>query len=323
MVAPKGRWRLPPQQKVLQLGDTPFDLDRVAQELTVIISTSVADFIPSTDTPLAALESLQSNIALRWCRKLLVFDKVPSCEEIDEMRRDSKTWYHVARGAKWMNTWNSKRKDYNEYCATMVAMKSANHPALFNVDLIFLPRFGHLFGTVKEAFKYLGREARYIFATQHDLRLSGKFVAADVQRVLETLECRKARYIVLNRDVNSAARTQVYFKLLPQHSLQDDAKQPMGISLTAVAGFSDQAHFAEVEWYKHEVVDAIRPEEQLTCMEHVLHAPWKEAEEWKGTFLYGGLHDGPFVLDLVYGAQVYDHEGRLSKLPPPPSRPAG
>mmetsp|Transcript_6195 Transcript_6195/g.14599 ORF Transcript_6195/g.14599 Transcript_6195/m.14599 type:complete len:319 (-) Transcript_6195:49-1005(-) len=313
----RGQWHLPPEQLVLQPGETEFDLDRVATELTVIISTSVSNFTPSTETPVGVLESLQANVALRWCRKLLVFDKVPSNEEIEELRQDAKTYHEVARGAKWAAAWNTKREAYEEYCATMRAMKEAKDPALHNVELIFLPRFGHLFGTVAEALEQVCTP--FIFVTQHDLRLSGKFVAADVQGVLEALHKGAANYVNLNRDVNSSDRTRGYFRLLPDMSVKDEARR---LSLTAVAGFSDQAHFARAKWYQMEVAGAIRPEERLTCMEHVLHEGWKDGGKWRGTFLYGGLDDGPFVIDLIYGLQVYDRGGKLLRLPPPPSRPA-
>lgn len=305
---------------MLQVGETEFDLHRVATELTVVVSTSVSRFTPSTDTPLAALESLQANVALRWCRKLLVFDKVPSQEEIARLQQSAEAFNEVVRGGKWLSTWSAKRDDYEEYCATLRAMKEANHPALFNVELVFLPHFGHLFGTVREGLRRT--ETPFVFITQHDLRLSGKFVAADVQGILEALHGGEARYVNLNRDVNSSARTTGYFRLLPSHSRRDQTRQPLGLNLTAVAGFSDQAHFAGAAWYRQEVVEAIPPAQSLTCMEHLLHERWKESDEWRSTFLYGGPDDGPFVLDLVYGLQAYDQQGRLSKLPPPPNRPA-
>lgn len=320
VLVPQGQWRVPPQQRILRRGETEFDLDRVATELTVIISTSVSLFTPLTDTPVAALESLQSNVALRWCRKLLVFDKVPSKQEIEEMRQDTNVWMKIAKGDKWVRTWNAKRGDYDEYCATLRAMKETNHPALFNVELIFLPRFGHLFGTVKEAFDHI--RTPYVFITQHDLRLSGKFVAADVQNILEVLHNGAVKYVNLNRDVNSSERSRAYFQLLPSRSLVDDTRQPSGLRLTAMAGYSDQAHFAEVDWYRREVISAIPPDQQRTAMEHVLNERWQESPEWRGTFLYGGHDEGPFVLDLIYGLQVYDQEGKLRKLPPPPNRPA-
>merc|ERR1711920_971145 len=105
-----------------------------------------------------------------------------------------------------------------------------------------------------------------------------------------------------------------------ERNVHDQTKRPSGFDLTAVGGFSDQAHFADVAWYRREVIQAIKPDQQLTCMEHVLHTPWKEASDFKGTFLYGGPEAGPFVLDLIYGAQAHDTEGRLTKLPPAPSR---
>jgi len=204
-------------------------------------------------------------------------------------------------------------------------MKANGHPLLFNVEFLHLQRFGHLFGTVKQAFEYV--KTKFVFVTQHDLRLCGNFVAADVQNILDMLYNREdekslANYIVLNRDVNSAVRTRTYFRLQPERSIHLPDKRPSGFSLTGMAGFSDQAHFAVAEWYRQEVIAAIPPDQHLTCMEHILHEQWKESQEWRQTFLYGGMDEGPFVLDLIYGTQVYDVEGRLTKLPPPPSRPA-
>jgi len=317
----EGIWRLPPQQRILQRSESSFDLHRVSEELTVIMSTSVGDFTPSTGPVIAALESLQANVALRWCRKILVFDKVPSQEEIEELKKDPKLFHYVARGGKWQNMWNQKREDYEEYCATLRAMKEADHPALFNTDLIFLEKFGHLFGTVKRAFEHL--MTRFVFLTQHDLRLGGHFIAADVQVILEALDGGEVKYVVLNRDVNSSVRTKAYFRLIPEKSVdsEENEQTSFGLNLTAMAGYSDQAHFAETAWYRREVCEAIRPDQQLTCMEHVLHDRWKDSDIWKSTFLYGGLDMGPFVFDLVYGAQAYDkREGKLRKFPPPPTR---
>lgn len=320
---PDPLWRLPPQQRVLKQGETIFDLNRVARELTVVMSTSVGDFTPSVEPVIAALESLQANLALRWCRKVLVFDKVPSKEDIEEMQRDRHSYNIVTRGSKWARLWNEKRRDYDEYCSRLRQMKDANHPALLNTDLVFLSSFGHLFGTVKKALGQL--DTRYVFITQHDLKLGGHFVAADVQIILEALHGGYASYIVLNRDVNSAYRTTTYFRMVPDRSVQLDPppdQQKPGLSLTGMAGFSDQAHFAEADWYRKEVIDAIPQEQQLTCMEHVLHDIWKDSADLRNTFLYGGLSDGPYVLDLIYGAQVYNAAGKLQRLPPPPARTA-
>ena len=318
---PKAIWRLPPQQRVLKTDETRFDLHAVAQELTIVMSTSITKHTPSVEPVVAALESLQANLALRWCRKLLVFDKVPSREEIDEMRRDPKIYHHVCRGGKWEQMWNDGRESYDAYKAALQSMKDDDHPALHNTELVFLEEFGHLFGTVKRGFSHV--QTRYVLVTQHDLRLGGHFVAADVQLILEALNAGLAKYVLLNRDTNSSVRTKAYFRLTPERDVHLDApKTPSGLHLTAMQGFSDQTHFVDAEWYRKEVIASIPREKQLTCMEHLLHDRWKESPERLLTFLYGGVQEGPFVLDLIYGSQVYDVQGHLWKLPPPPSRPA-
>lgn len=318
--APEGLWSLPPEQRVLCADETSFGLQRVASELTVVMSTSVGDFTPSTDTIVTALESLQANIALRWCRKLLVFDCVPSSRELQALKQDKKAYHEDLKGQKWEKMWNEKREAYAEYCKALRAMKEAEHPALFGVELLFLGKFGHLLGTVKLALQNL--TTPFVFITQHDLRLATRIAAADVQSILEALHSGQARYIVLNRDVNSGQRTQAYFRMLREFSVKDAGKRGAGSNLTGIAGFSDQAHFADAAWYRQEVLGTIPPERQLTCMEHVLHERWKHDQEWRGTFLYGDFRDGPFVYDLVHGVQVIDPEGKVVGIQAMPNRPA-
>merc|ERR1740130_2654176 len=122
--------------------------------------------------------------------------------------------------------------------------------------------------------------------------------------ILDALNSGIAKYIVLNRDVNSAERTYRHFRAVAERSVRDSSSDSSGLSLTAVSGFSDQAHFARVDWYNEKVVEGIMEildgKEQRTCMEHVLHEPWKQGE-WDGTFLYGALSDGPFVYDFIHG----------------------
>eukprot|EP00746_Dinoflagellata_sp_MGD_P006205 gnl/MRDRNA2_/MRDRNA2_112079_c0_seq1.p1 gnl/MRDRNA2_/MRDRNA2_112079_c0~~gnl/MRDRNA2_/MRDRNA2_112079_c0_seq1.p1 ORF type:complete len:392 (-),score=67.71 gnl/MRDRNA2_/MRDRNA2_112079_c0_seq1:55-1230(-) len=310
-------WSLPPAQRSLEVDQTNFTLHRVAKELTIIVSTSVGEWTPSTKTVVEALESIQRNVAFHHCRKLLVFDSVPTQDEMDAMKVDQKLWRDVVRGHKWQAMWNRKRQDYQEYCEKLKQMKTEGHPALYKVDLVFLKRFGHLFGTVKEAFSHV--KTRFVFLHQHDLRLNGTFVAADVQNVLDQIHHGKAKYVVLNRDANNAVRCKTYFDMVPSEDINDKQSASNGFAMTAMAGYSDQSHFAETDWYRRHVIDAIV--DKPTCMEHVLHDPWKKAEEFKGTFLYGGPNEGPYVLDLIHGVQV-EAEGRMVHLPPQPARRA-
>merc|ERR1740117_777121 len=127
------------------------------------------------------------------------------------MKQERDFFKETVRGGKWERMWNEKRADYDVYCDTLKAMKDANHPALFNTDLVFLQRFGHLLGTLKVALETVSTP--FVFVTQHDLRLASQFEAADVQRVVEALYRGVASYVLLNRDINSAPRTAGYFKV--------------------------------------------------------------------------------------------------------------
>ena len=294
--------------------ETPFTLDRVSKELTVIISTSIGDYTPSTDKVRVALESLQANVALKWCRRILSFDKVPSEQEIDKLKREHPTrWAEELRGFKWERLWREKREAYEQYCQELRDMKEANHPLMFKVELVFLDHFGHLFGTVQKALEIT--QTPYVFVTQHDLKVSPKFVGADVQRVLDLLSRDVAHYVALNRDVNNGTRTMGYFRLCGDRNvIENDVK------LTGIAGFSDQSHFAKTSWYRRDVLGAIPAAKQLTCMEHFLHESWKNSTEWRRTFLYGGPEDGPFSYDLVHGVQVRSLGGQLHGIQAMPER---
>ena len=103
-------------------------------------------------------DNLSRRIQL-WCRKLLVFDKERSREEIDEMRRDPKIYHHVCRGGEWEQMRNDGRESYDEHKAAMQSMKDDDHPALHNTEREFLKEFGHLFETVKRGFSHV--QTRY------------------------------------------------------------------------------------------------------------------------------------------------------------------
>eukprot|EP00932_Pfiesteria_piscicida_P001371 SRR837773.11337.p1 GENE.SRR837773.11337~~SRR837773.11337.p1 ORF type:complete len:184 (-),score=47.85 SRR837773.11337:156-707(-) len=134
-VAVEPKWALPPVQRILGPEETAFPLNRVAQELTIIMSTSVGDFTPSPDKVLTALSSLQANTALRWCKKLLVFDQVPSEKAIADLKAwDMKMWNDQIRGPKWEKLWREKRQAYEDYCDAMRGFQGpGDHLALFGV----------------------------------------------------------------------------------------------------------------------------------------------------------------------------------------------
>ena len=312
-----GLWYLPPKQDVLtrEEDDVEFTLDDVADDLTIVITSSVGEFTPSTDIVITALRSLQDNLALHWCRKILVFDEIPSEQEIEAMKQNPKHYHTVVRGPKWEHMWRKKREAYTAYCFALNEMKLNNDPTLFQVELVFLPRFSHLFGTVRHALELV--KSSYVLVTQHDLRLSGKFVAADVQRVLGLMESESANCVILNRDTNSGSRPKSYFRMDPDSDIYDSGSRTR---LTAVRGFSDQTHFAHKDWYLANIMDRIPDDCRLTCMEHILHNQFKNERDFRGIFLYGGSDDGPFTYDLIHGTQISSRGGRQYDVEPMPAR---
>jgi len=192
--------------------------------------------------------SLQQNVALRWCRKLLVFDEVPTPEEIEHMKMDRRFWEDVVRGPKWERMWNEKREAYAEYRKAVIKMIEKEHVAFHRVQAVVLDRFGHLYGTLRAGLSIV--TTPYVLITQHDLKLVPRFVAADVQRTLEVMRRGEANYIVLNRDMNNLKRTSTYFKLVEQFDREFFTGR---MGLTAMAGFSDQCHFAVSSWYRENV----------------------------------------------------------------------
>merc|ERR1712176_504888 len=58
------------------------------------------------------------------------------------------------------------------------------------------------------------------------------------------MHCKLAcQSIVLNRDVNSGSRTKAYYKMVGETCQLFQTPRPF--LLTSIAGYSDQAHFAE------------------------------------------------------------------------------
>ena len=310
-------YKMPPAQTWLCKEDSEFTLNRIARELTVVVSTSVADFTPSVDPILKTLQSIQDNLALHWCEKYVVFDKVPLPDEIAAMQRDRDIYDNGVRGYKWSRMWGDKAEAYKIFGDELVYLKQRMHPALHKVNLVFLEEFGHLFGTVNAAFTLLS--SPYVFVTQHDLEVTSAFKPSDVQLLLSALRKGVANYVLLNRDCNSSPRTARYFDFLPELSV-GRANSSFPCDMTAILGFSDQAHFATVAWYKEEVLRAVVENavggEDRVCMEHILHERFK-AEPFRRTYLYGRMDASPFIRDNVHGTWllVDGHHQRFPSMP--------
>ena len=144
-------------------------------------------------------------------------------------------------------------------------------------------------------------------------------MAADAQLILEALNAGLANYVWLNRETNSFVRTKVYFRLPPERDVHLDApKTPSVLHLTAMQGFSVQIHLRRVVSQGGRRVDPARESTYLHGAP--VARPVKGKSPEASIFALWFVEEGPLVLDVIYGSQVYGVEGDLWKLPPPLSR---
>ena len=229
--------------------------------------------------------------------------------------------------SKWKDAW-ARRREYEEYCESMraalresAAAGTPEQQALWRgVELIFLPEHGHLVGTVRAAFERVDSPGALVL--QHDLVLDSEAVAQALPAVRWALRSGRAHYVCLNRDAHYAVRPMTYWTFEPEADLvfperaeSASAGAPAAsrathrTALTAVTGFSDQAHFVGVPWYREHVLGRI-PAGRRTCMEHVVHSQMVDARADGGahakTYLLGGMRDKPILLDLVHGQVTAD-----------------
>ena len=183
-------------------------LDLIEQSLTIVISTSPAEHHCNADQMFQILESIQRNAALAKCRKLLVFDALPSHDEREQATERGA----VAKGGeRWVPQKSGHlEKAYHIYIEVLREASTVCHPAMYGVELVFLPHWGHLVGTVRHALDQV--TTPFVCLHQHDLLVSDRLTPQHVSGVLRVLAQREANYVLLNRDVNFASRSTEYFQ---------------------------------------------------------------------------------------------------------------
>jgi len=303
---------------------------------SIIISTSIADWTPSIAHLGACLRSIEECEALKGASILVVADCIPSAAEVAALPE--------VDAAKWAPLWHSKRASYDEY----LSLVEAQIEALGRVRLVRLEQFGHLVGTVRRGIDESGASSDdVVLIMQHDLALaSPSRLSQQVKAVTATLRDPQSpvQYVLLNRDCNDAPRSVSWLR--PEPVVADETAAAASVEaieaarpemryknvgmetdkgvlkLCSTGGrFSDQAHFANVGWYRKAVLHACG--NRRTCMEHALHAGHQcaphghdlgsgQSEENKkgssmlagATFLLGGPYSPPAVHDLVHGSMV-------------------
>lgn len=277
----------------------------VAKTLTLIISTSPAEHHCNVGLMLQVMRSLQANPALHLCRKLIVFDAMPG----DADRQSAQAEGNLAdSGERWVPHGNDKLAiAYDAYKKALKQACDQGDPAMHEVELLFMPKWGHLVGTVRYAMENLSTP--YVLLHQHDLLLSNNFTSSHVVSILQMLAQRKANYVLLNRDVNFVRRSTQYFQAAPhrpdlwrvfwrKHHLELENLEHT--ALTPFVGYSDQTHLARTQWVKDCVLRRVG--ERKCCMEFTLHETlllaWlHQKDKWEKTFMLGGMDDGPYIYD--------------------------
>jgi len=281
----------------------------VGDLLTIIVSTSPAEHHCDTKVLLRVLQSLQDNEALAPCRKLVVFDAMPS--EADH-RTAAEEGELVETGKRWVPQESQRLAEkYLRYQSAVEEAVRSGDPAMARAEILAMPRWGHLVGTVRHALERV--TTPFVFLHQHDLLLSEDFTKLHAVGILRALAERTANYVVLNRDVNFSHRSTDYFQAAPdrvdtwrsfvrQHTLRlDDGGE--GMPLTPFIGYSDQTHFARASWVRDRVLQMVGS--RKCCMEfavyEVLLLAWLRdpARRWERTYMLGGMLDGPFIYDMV------------------------
>lgn len=275
---------------------------RLENDIVIVVSTSSSRLPAAVQAAHTrqVLHSIAACTPLSKARVVLVFDALPTQAETAELEtKDSQ---------KWRAAWK-RRKDYQQYCDALRAEHSSRARCWHNVQLLQLRSFGHLVGTVRAALEM--SKAQFALVLQHDLALDSEAVAQAWPTIREALCTERANCVTLNRDAHASVRSKAFWRFEPELNLKPLRDGP---ELTAVVGFSDQAHFCNVAWYRSAVLGCIPPE-QRTCMEHRVHQHMKDRRllgcPHAKTFLLGGMRDDPALVDLMHG-QISSEDGWLA-----------
>lgn len=287
-------------------GDQTEALKSISEAVTIIVSTSPAQHHCNAEVLLQVLRSLNANTAFWHCRKLIVFDAAPS-EEDQKLAREKGMLSEG--GEHWVPQVSPElAQNYKQYQEKLKLALKMGNKALHGAELLFMPKWGHLVGTVEFALQHI--RTPYVVLHQHDLILAESFTSSHVLGILRALASKKANYVILNRDVNFTSRSTQYFQAAPhrldswrvfvrKHSLQLDDEETT--QLTPFIGFSDQTHFARKDWLQHRVLPMVG--NRRCCMEFVVYEKmllsWlHDPECWERTFMLGGMNDGPYIYDI-------------------------
>lgn len=234
------------------------DNEAVANLITVITSTNPISSHPNTKYLHTVQRSLFRVPALRLCKKIIVFDGVKE---------------------------SNQEESYSAYKERVIELTKSD-PYFANTELVFCPEWRHLTGALKLAMERV--TTPFVLIHQHDLVLKKSF---DLNGLLEKM-------------MGDPSIQYVHFCVGPNsENAMAEEVEGRGVPLCRFFAWTDRTHVARKSYYENFVFPNCPG---YTFMESVLCQMLLDevaekgpaAHSRYGTYLYGGLSDGCYILHL-------------------------
>ncbi len=248
-------------------------LDSSSSRITFITNTSIVPGHPSTELLERSFQSWSQQPGFDLMPKIIVFDEPETKHYKIELRKGV-----------------SLKEAYDEYKRRCKKLVEEN-PNFKNTLLVFLKKYGHITGALREAFPFV--KTRFVFIHQHDFILVRPINIEGILNSMEKNSSIQYVHFTLARNV-PYGNSQVYVN--PYDGFSE-------VPLCVSYNWSDHEHIASKQYYETFVFPSTgnRP----IAMEWELAHPVRNAcvanpknHKKFGVFLYGSYGEGPFVTHL-------------------------
>lgn len=239
----------------------------IAKLITIITTTNPIPSIPNTSMIEKTQASLFQINAFKLCKKIIVFDGIQPGYE-------------------------SRKNDYQQYKINVLKL-TKNNPYFSNTQLVFCKSWVHLAGAIREALKHV--QTPYLFIHQHDFLLAKPF---NLNALISTMNINpNIKHVRLNREQNT------FFKNW-DGPVDEVIEKDTYLPLCRTFGWSDNDHVTTLGYYRNFVLPKCSGK---VAMEHILHPALQESilrlgkdegQKLFGTYLYGNIMDGSYLIHL-------------------------
>jgi len=240
----------------------------LCEKLTIITTTSPIPSHPSTEMLERTQKSLFIVPAFRGCKKIIVFDGIPSFQK------------------GWL-------ENYEGYKQGVMRLLEEN-PYFQNTTLLMLDQYYHLALSLREAMRLV--DTPFVFVHQHDFELIKSF---DIVHLIESMEANPIiKHVRLNRFVNQPSEHDGKIDTYVEGANQF----PLKVPLLRTFAWSDNDHVSTTDYYWNFVFPKIKGKGP---MEDFLHFALRRAVKkdkklhgFFGTYIYGNLGESPYIRHL-------------------------